>query len=243
MDTVATGAPAQPPPVPATPPIPPLENGDRLTREEFERRYEAMPRLKKAELIEGVVHMPSPVRWNQHAGPHADMITWLGFYRAMTRGVRAGDNGSLRLDLGNESQPDGALLIEPAFGGQATISEDDYVVGAPELAAEVSASSVTIDLHAKFRAYQQNGVQEYVVWRVLDRAVDWFVLREGQFQRLSPGADGILRSEVFSGLWLDPAALASFDLAGVLRVLQQGIASPEHAAFVTRLQQRQAGGA
>src|SRR5438067_5571861 len=102
--------------VPSKPP--PLEAGDRLTRDEFERRYEAMPHLKKAELIEGEVYMPSPVRWNQHAGPHADLIGWLFFYRAHTPGVRVGDNGSLRLDMENEPQADAAMIIEPAFGGQ-----------------------------------------------------------------------------------------------------------------------------
>src|SRR5262249_57904199 len=91
---------------PASPLTPPLETGDQLSRDEFERRYDAMPNVKKAELIEGVVYMPSPVRWNQHAAPHADFITWLGFYRVNTPGVRVGDSGSLRLNLDTEPQPD-----------------------------------------------------------------------------------------------------------------------------------------
>src|SRR5260221_7473909 len=117
--------------------IPPLENGDQLTREEFERRYEAMPNLKKAELIEGVVYMPSPVSV-KHAGPHGDLVTWLGMYRAATPGADAGAEGTVRLDLSNEPQPDGVLFIEPACGGQVQISPDDYIVGAPELTAEVA---------------------------------------------------------------------------------------------------------
>src|SRR6266704_2738123 len=117
---------------------PPLENGDRLTRDEFERRYEATPRRNKAELIEGVVHMPSPVRLRNHGGPHADMIAWLGHYRAFTVAVLVGDNSTVRLDMDNEPQPDAVMLIEPEFGGQAEISEDDYLEGAPELAGEVS---------------------------------------------------------------------------------------------------------
>jgi Uma2 family endonuclease len=217
------------------PPIPPLETGDQLTRDEFERRYEAMPDRKKAELIEGVVYMPTPVRWNQHAGPHADLITWLGVFRAGTPGVRVGDNGTLRLDLENEPQPDAAMIVEPAWGGQARLSPDDYVEGAPELVAEVAASSVSIDLNTKLRVYRRNHVREYLVWRVLDRAVDWFTLRQNQFDRLSLDSPGFYRSEVFPGLWLDPDALARFDLAAVLRVLQQGMASPEHAAFVNDL--------
>jgi hypothetical protein len=231
-----------PPPAPPPPPQPPrLELGDHLTRDEFERRYEAMPGLKKAELIEGVVYMPSPVRLDHHGSPHADLITWLGTYRALTPGVRAGDNASVRLDPTNEPQPDGLMLIEPGRGGQARISADDYVEGGPELVAEVAASSVSIDLHLKLRVYRRSNVREYVVWRVNDRQVDWFVLRGAQYDRLSPGADGHYCSEVLPGLWLDAAALVRGDLATVLQVLQQGIASPEHATFVTRLQQAAGG--
>jgi Uma2 family endonuclease len=222
-------------------PLPPLEQGDQLTLEEFERRYEAMPELKKAELIEGVVHMPSPVRWKRHAKPHAQLITWLGVYEANTPGVSVGDNGSCRLDLDTEPQPDAAMIIEPSHGGQAKVSPDDYVEGGPELVAEVAASSVSLDLNAKLRVYRRNNVREYVVWRVLDQAIDWFVLRQTQYDQLQAGADGILHSEVFPGLWLDAAALVRSDLATVLQGLQQGIASPEHAAFVQKLQQAAAG--
>ena len=215
--------------------LPPLEPGDRLTRPEFERRYEAMPHLKKAELIEGVVHMPSPVRHRRHGRPHLQLAGWLAAYEAGTPGVEASDNGTARLDLANEPQPDALLLIDPARGGQARISADDYVEGAPEWVGEVAASSVSIELNTKLAIYQRNGVLEYVVWRVLNRAIDWFLLRDGQFERLEPDAQGILRSTVFPGLWLDAAALVRGDLATVLAVLQQGLASPEHAAFVAQL--------
>ena len=161
-----------------------LESGDQLTRQEFERRYEAMPELKKAELIEGEVYLPSPVRWNQHAGPHADFIGWLVFYRAHTPGTRVGDNGSIRLDMENEPQPDAAMIVEPAYAGQVRLSADDYVVGGPELAGEIAASTVSIDLHKKFRVYRRNQVKEYIVWRVLEKAFDWFVQREGDFEPL-----------------------------------------------------------
>lgn len=220
------------------PPRPPLlEPGDHLSREEFERRYEAMPSLKKAELIEGIVHMPSPVRHEQHAGPHADLITWLGIYRFLTPGVHVGDNGTIRLDLDNEPQPDVSAFIEPAAGGQARIDEDGYVAGAPELVAEVAASSVSIDLNTKLRVYRRNSVREYVVWRVLDETIDWFVLHGSNYDPL-PLEEGIYRSKVLPGLWLDPASLIRANLATVLQVLQRGIAGPEHAAFVAQLQQR-----
>ena len=215
--------------------LPPLENGDRLTRAEFERRYEAMPELKKAELIEGVVYMPSPVRCSHHGEPQNWVAGWLFVYKVGTPGVRCMDNATVRLDLDNEPQPDAFLIIDPARGGQARISQDDYLEGAPELVAEVASSSASYDLHVKLHVYRRSGVREYLVWRVLDGQIDWFVLREGQYEPLAPGADGILKSTVFPGLWLDPSALLRGDLASVLAVLDQGVHSPEHAEFVARL--------
>jgi Uma2 family endonuclease len=218
--------------------VPPLENGDRLSRAEFERRYAAMPWLKKAELIEGVVHvMSSPVSNQGHAAPHFRLIGWLSRYCDVTPGVQGGDNATLRLDLDNEPQPDAFLRILPAAGGQSQDDQDDYVKGAPELVAEVASSSVSYDLHSKLDAYRRNGVCEYVVWRVRDRALDWFVLREGRYERLVAGPDGITRSQVFPGLWLDAAALLAGDTVRVADVVQQGLGSPEHAAFAGRLRE------
>ena len=224
-------------PDPATQRIPPLQAGDRLTRDEFERRYFAMPNVKKAELIEGVVYMPSPVCTDEHASPHFDFIGWLSVYRFATPGVQGGDNGTLRLDLDNEPQPDAFLRILPEFGGQSK-TVNGYVEGAPELVAEVSASSASYDLHTKLNVYRRNGVCEYIVWRVWDAAIDWFVLRSGQYERLAPAKAGLLRSEILPGLWLDPGALLGGNLARVLEVAQQGIASREHARFVKLMQSR-----
>jgi len=223
------------PPVALESGVLPLENGDRLTRDEFERRYDAMPHLKKAELIEGVVYVPSPVRHRHHGAPHALLVSWLGQYIAGTPGVEISDNSTVRLDLDNEPQPDALLFIDPACGGQTRFSPDDYIENSPELVAEVASSSVSYDLHAKLHVYRRNGVREYIVWRVLEQAIDWFVLRAGQYERLPVDANGLLRSEVFSGLWLDPAALVRGELATVLAIVQQGLGSPEHAAFVARL--------
>lgn len=214
--------------------VPALEPGDRLTRDEFERRYEAMPDLKKAELIEGVVYMPSPVRIRRHGQPHFQLITWLGYYATALPFVIGGDNTTARLDLDNEPQPDGLLMIDPDCGGQATISEDDYVESAPEWVGEVSGSSVSFDLHTKLTVYRRNGVREYLVWRVLDKQIDWFAMRSGEFEPLAADQAGILRSEVFPGLWLDAAALIRGDMLQVQAVLQQGLASPEHEAFARR---------
>jgi Uma2 family endonuclease len=233
-------SPTQSPPAPIAAPskiILPLENGDHMTRDEFERRYAAMPNVKKAELIEGVVFMPSPVRRDQHGTPHIAIGTWLGVYWSATPGVTPADNSTVRLDLDNEPQPDALLNIDPRCGGQVQ-EVDGYIVGAPELVVEVAASSASIDRNTKLRVYRRNSVREYLIWRVLDNAIDWFVLRQGQYDSLTPHPDGTLRSEVFPGLWLDVDALLRWDMAQVLRVLQRGLASAEHAAFVVELQRR-----
>lgn len=217
--------------------VPPLQNGDRLTRAEFERRYDATPGLKKAELIEGKVYMPPPVSHRDHSNPHFRVISWLGQYWADTPGVDGGDNGSLRLDLDNMPQPDAYLLILPTHGGQARIDADGYIAGAPELIVEVAASSANYDLNEKLNAYRRNGVQEYVVWRVFDGEIDWFVAHEGRYDRLAATAGGQLRSRVFPGLWLDAAALLRGDRAAVAEAQRQGVASRAHATFVARLSQ------
>lgn len=208
-----------------------MENGDRLTRPEFERRYQAMPHLKKAELIEGVVYVPAALRFRSHSQPHANLMIWLGMYKIATPGVELGDNPTVRLDLDNSPQPDAVLIIE---GGQARISEDDYIEGAPELAVEVAASSAAYDLHDKKRAYRRNGVREYLVWRVNDNELDWFSLEAGEYNRLQPDREGIIRSQVFPGLWLAVPSLLSGAMTEVLAALQQGLDSKEYQAFKQR---------
>ncbi len=222
---------------------PPLQNGDRLTLDEFLRRYEAMPEVHNAQLIEGVVYMPSPVSFIHHGNPHFNLIGWLFNYAMNTPGVEGGDNSTLRLDMGNVPQADAHLIILPSHGGQVRIDSDGYIRGGPEVVGEVSASSVSIDLTDKLIAYARNGVREYIVWRVFDREIDWFVLREGRFARLAPGPDGLYRSEILPGLWLDWTALIAADLVAVTRAVQQGVATPEHAALVNRLQQAAQSGA
>jgi Uma2 family endonuclease len=164
---------------------PPLQNGDRLTRAEFERRYAALPNLRKAELIEGVVQMPSPVHV-EHMEADLAVITWLGVYVAMTPCVRGGGDGSVRLDADNAVQPDALLRIDERCGGQSRVTADGFIEGAPELVVEISGSTVSYDLHAKFNIYRRAGVREYVVWRVYDGAVDWFLLEEGRYSPKRP---------------------------------------------------------
>ena len=218
--------------------IPPLESGDRLSRHEFERRYTAMPHLKKAELIEGVVYVSSPLRFKGHGQPHGDLIIWLGTYKVSTPGVELGDNATVRLDLDNEPQPDVLLLIDEKLGGQAKISEDDYIEGAPELVAEVAASSASNDLYDKKRAYRRNGVKEYIVWQILENKLDWFSLESGEYVILKPDTSGIIKSRIFADLWLAEAALLTGNMNQVLAVLQQGLNSTEHQAFVERLSRK-----
>ncbi len=215
--------------------MPPLENGDRLTRAEFERRYSAMPEHVRAELVEGVVVMAPPVRFTRHGQPHGDLMTWAGTYRVGTPGVLSGGDATIRLDGDNEPQPGVCLLIDPARGGKARIDDDGYLSGAPEFVAEVAASTVSQDLGPTLNAYRRNGVSEYLVWRVQDVAIDWFILRDGRYDRLPAAADGVTRSVVLPGLWLDSAALLAGDLARVHAVLRDGLAGPAHAAFAAGL--------
>ncbi|HMN31216.1 MAG TPA: Uma2 family endonuclease [Caldilineaceae bacterium] len=223
---------------PAATSVPPLESGDHLTRAEFERRYQLHPEIKKAELIEGVVYVASPVRVEQQGNPHFDVIAWLGLYRAATPGVLGSDNATVRLDLENIPQPDALLRLEPALGGRSVVSADDYLEGPPELVVAVGASSASQDMNIKKRVYARNGVREYIIFQVYERCVSWFVLGPSGYEELMPGEDGILRSRVFPGLWLDPAAFWAGDMRQVMAVAQRGIAAPEYMAFVEQLNQK-----
>ncbi|HET6381781.1 MAG TPA: Uma2 family endonuclease [Armatimonadota bacterium] len=229
--TLSLDAPAEPPP---------LESGDRLSRAEFERRYIAHPEIKKAELVEGVVYVSSPIRVKQHGYPHALIVTWLGVYAAATPGTMVAGNATVRLDNENEPQPDAFLRLEPEHGGTSRVSEDDYLEGPPDLVVEVAASSASYDLNDKLRAYQRNGVREYLVLQMYERRADWFVLRDGVFEPLMPDESGILRSTIFPGLWLKSESIWTGDLAAMLSTLQEGLASPEHVEFAARLRDHEA---
>ena len=215
--------------------VPPLKQGDRLTREEFERRYEAMPHLKKAERIKGVVYMPSPVRIDLHGRPHAQIMAWLGAYWIATPGVDLADNSTVYLDSDNDPQPDALLRIEPAQGGRSRVIDTGYVEGAPELIVEIAGTSADYDLQDKFEVYQRCGVQEYIVWQTQERRLDWFQLVNGEYVAIAPNAEGVIESQVFPGLRLAVAALIEGDRAKVSSELQSGLQTTAHAAFVERL--------
>ena len=218
-----------------TPQILPLENGDRLSRHEFERRYTESLDIKKAELIEGVVYVASPLRFQRHAEPHAKLMIWLGNYQIYTPGIKLGIEPTIRLDQDNEPQPDGVLLIDESLGGKSRITDDDYIEGAPELVAEIAASSAAYDLYDKKKAYKRNGIQEYLVWQSLENKLDWFGLHDSEYILLKPDTEGIIKSQVMPGLWLSVTALLAGDMVKVLEVLQTGLNSPEHTEFLQRL--------
>lgn len=215
--------------------LPALENGDRLTRAEFERRYAAMPDLKKAELIEGTVFMAAALRANSHGNPHALMMVWLGVYYAATPGTYVADNATLRLDLDNEPQPDALLRIEPEVGGRSRIAADDYLEGAPELIVEIAASSSSYDMNAKLNAYRRNGVREYLVWQVYENRILWHELVDGQYVPLKPDQRGAIASRIFPGLVLAVDAMQRRALAEVLAELQCHVGTPVHQAYVRSL--------
>jgi Uma2 family endonuclease len=222
--------PTRPGPPGAVTPLPPLEPGEHLDQPTFHARYLAMPPGTRAELIGGRVYMPSPVRITQGA-PHIDVAVWVGTYKAYTPGVQAMDNTTAILADDSEPQPDAALRI--LVGGQ-TRTVDDYVVGCPELVCEIASSTASYDLHEKLADYERYGAKEYVAALVRTVAVHWFRRDAvGRLTEVPPDADGIYRSTAFPGLWLDPAALLAGDTRRVLDVLAAGVATAEHAAFVT----------
>jgi len=218
--------------------IPLLEPGAHLSASEFLRRYEAMPEVKKAELLNGIVYMASPVRFDQHAEPDNLVQTWLGTYSIATPGVKAATNGTTRLGPDDVPQPDGLLRLLPESGGQARLDPKGYLQGAPELVVEVAASSASLDVREKLATYRRAGVREYLVWRTEDEAIDWWILEEDEYRPLPVGADGVVRSRIFPGLWLDTSALLAEDGAKVMAKLQEGLQSPEHTSFVAELQRR-----
>ena len=211
--------------------LPPLENGDQLEASEFLRRYEGMPATKKAELVGGVVFMASPVRIRQHATPDSWIQTWLGVYALRTLGVESAINATALLNQDDVVQPDGLLRLLPECGGQTQIDERGCLIGAPELVAEIAASSAALDLHGKLAAYRRSGCREYLVWQPEERVVHWWSVEQNELTALPVESDGTIRSLVFPGLWLDQPALLRGDGSALLATLDRGMASPEYLRF------------
>jgi Uma2 family endonuclease len=212
--------------------VPLLVNGDRMTQPEFHRRYLACPEHERWELIGGVVYLTSPLRWG-HGTYHQKLSLVLGVYQVATPGIEVGDSATVILDEESEPQPDLSLRILAEYGGQSRMDEDGYVQGAPELVVEVAYSSRSIDFNQKRKAYEQAGVPEYLVLSVEDQELFWFHFLSGSTIR--PNRRGVSRSLVAPGLWIDNQALVDQNGARLMEVVQQGLASREHAAFVRRL--------
>ncbi len=214
--------------------VPPFENGERMDQKTFHALYLQTPVGFKAELIGGVVYMASPVS-GFHSVPNFNTGTWLGVYAAETPGVQGCTDSSAILSDESEPQPDQCLRLTERAGGQSRWNEQRYLVGAPELAVEISNSTAGIDLHAKLRDYERYGVREYLVVLMRQQEVRWFVRRKNRFAPLKPDTAGVLKSKVFPGLWLDTNAVFDETAARLLATLKKGLASPEHAKFAAKL--------
>lgn len=220
-----------------SPYVPPFEDGDVMDQPTFHALYLKTPKGFRAELIEGIVHMASPVQL-RHGGPSVKVSQWLGAFADAVEGTISYNEITAILAKDSEPQPDHSLIVLPEAGGQTSVSAEDYLVGAPELALEISNTSVLIDLHAKKQMYDKYGVREYIVVETKRRVVHWFVRRVDQFVPLKVDADGILKSKCFPGLWLDPSALFERSAARLLTTLKLGLATPEHAKFAAKLQSK-----
>ena len=209
-----------------------LHSGDRMSAKEFQRIYRRMPEDFKAELIGGTVYVASPVK-RPHATCHPALTTIFFLYAGRTPGLETGDNGTIRLGEDSQPQPDLHLRILPEYGGRSRTTGDEYVEGPPELVAEVAYSSRAIDFHAKKTDYATYGVLEYLVVSLRDDVVKLFDLEKER--EIAPAADGVLRSRMFPGLWIDEDALLARDASRLTAALEKGMASPEYREFRDKL--------
>ena len=212
--------------------IPPLENGAHLNASEFMRRYEAMPEVKKAELIQGIVYMASPVRAIVHGKPDSMMHWWMGIYAEATPGIETYSNSTVRFGADDVPQPDGMMCLLPSRGGKSRIDVKGYITGAPELVVEIAASSASLDMQEKLETYRRFGVPEYLLWLTEINEFLWLHLENDEYKPLPVAAGGIIRSRVFPGLWLDVKAMLAGDRSGARTALKRGLKSKEHAKFV-----------
>ena len=211
----------------------PMVEGQRLDRAEFHARYESMPSGIRAELIDGVVSMPSPAGAG-HGRVHSTISYWLLCYREGTPDVDVLDNATTFLGPRSEVQPDAQMRILPECGGRTTPA-GRYIAGGPELVVEVSQATQRGDLGSKRIEYERAGVLEDVVIAAEPDEVIWHRLRDGRLEAVPADGDGLYRSTAFPGLWLDPSAMLACDLRGLRAALERGLATPEHGAFVARL--------
>ena len=231
-----------------------LYHGMWMKNPEYHRLYERTPPGFRAELIEWRVYINRDHHgraggdlWNElraeavgtkkrHFNAHRLLIVWLDWYAEATPGLELGVTPTFRLPDGTEPEPDATLRrLTPAEDAAEDIAHDGWATGAPGLAAEVSDSTRRRDAGPKRRDYERNGVAEYLMLDLPGRRVRWHARGGGgAYAEMTPGDDGLLKSRAFPGLWLDPAAFLAGDRAALKTALAAGLASPEHAAFVTQ---------
>jgi Uma2 family endonuclease len=200
-----------------SPPVP-LESGDRLTRDEFHRQYLARPDIYKAELVDGVVYVTTRVT-AAHGEATAVLGGWVGTYVAHRPNVRAMLHVTTLMGANSEVQPDVLAFRDEGSNGRVHVTLDDYLQGAPELIIEAATSSASYDLHDKKRVYERVGVEEYIVWQLFEKRIDWFRLRDGAYVRVEPDANGVIESTSFPDLRLNVSKMLAGDYAGVLTAL------------------------
>jgi Uma2 family endonuclease len=212
-----------------------LENGDHLTQPVFHQRYQDHPEDRKFELVGGIVYMASPTR-GPHGLYHSELNLVLALYKASAPGVEVADNITVILGPNSEPQPDLLLRLTTECGGQSHYNGEQYLVGPPELVVEIAHSTVAIDMNAKREDYLAAGVQEYLVLCIEEQEIHWWHFPSKR--KLKPGKDGLWKSRVFPGLWVDGPALLRRDSQQLVATLQRGLASTDHVNFAQQLQQR-----
>lgn len=215
-----------------------LEPGMRLSQEEFHRRYEQYPADVKFELVDGVVYMASPQK-QPHGRYQAVLAAWLVTYESATPGVETLCGSTAILEESNEPQPDLMLRILPSHGGKSSNTADGYIIGPPELLVEISHTTEYLDREKKGPEYEQTGVSEYLLVLIERQEIHWFDFRSGGM--IEPNRRSIARSRIFPGLWLHIPALLRLDSRQLTQILQRGLDSREHRAFVKRLARRAEG--
>jgi Uma2 family endonuclease len=218
--------------------VAPLENGDRLDQKTFHKRYESMAEDVRAELIGGIVYMASPQKLPHSKTTHL-VGRWLDAYMEKTAGTEVLPGATSILGPESEPEPDDCMIVSPESGGQTRVNKKGYLVGPPELIVETAATTESRDLHQKKADYEKAGVLEYIVVALRSQKVFWFSLQDGEYRAIKPSRDGIFRSRVFPGLWLDPQALLQGNRKQLLAVLHQGLASEAHREFAAKLAARQ----
>jgi hypothetical protein len=218
---------------------PTLDNGDHMSQAEFHRRYQLHPDHSKFELIDGIVFMASSLS-RTHAKFHATLSMVLRLYVAKTPGIELLDNATTILGNANEPQPDLSLRVLTEFGGQSKELPSMYVQGAPELVAEISHSSLGVDMHLKRHAYERASVLEYMVLSVEEPKLYWFNFAGNA--SIEPDRRGIASSRAFPGLWIHVDGLISQNDGELLNTLDRGLKSSGHRAFVKKLKARRQDG-